>query len=265
MKSTMGSAPRTEDAALRMMRLSDDWLAPLVKRLPVVLCLDTSGSMGFKGADGHAPIDFVCTGIRKLHSELCADVRARETVDLCVLTFGGNDKRQVSTLKAFGPITDWDPPTTLRASGQTYLGAALDTALRLVGERLEEYKRNAVLSYAPWLIMMTDGRTSEQDIPLLKQVVKELKARLVAQSLYLYSFFACEPENLSKEITKVALSALRKFYPDGETQWPKVMGKDKQSFRELFRWVSVSVSRANGTTVPMLPRLEPYPQEGGLS
>lgn len=256
MKSTMGSAPRTEDAALRMMRLSDDWLAPLVKRLPVVLCLDTSGSMGFKGADGHAPIDFVCTGIRQLHSELCADVRARETVDLCVLTFGGNDKRQVSTLKAFGPITDWAPPATLRASGQTYLGAALDTALRLVGERLEEYTKNAVRFYAPWLIMMTDGRTSEQDIPLLRRAVKELKVRQAAKSLFLYSFFTCEPENLSKEISKVALSALRKFYPDGETQWPKVMGKDEQSFRELFRWVSVSVS----TGEP-----EPYPQEGRLS
>ena len=85
-----------------------------VRRLPVYLLLDCSGSMSGE------PIEAVRQGIDSLLSDLKGDPQALETAYLSVITFASSAQQVV-------PLTElmsFNPPE-LHASGLTSLGGAL--------------------------------------------------------------------------------------------------------------------------------------------
>ncbi|MBO9308892.1 MAG: VWA domain-containing protein, partial [Chloroflexi bacterium] len=93
-----------------------------VRRRPVYLLLDTSGSM--RGA----PIQAVQQGVTMIHQELMNNPHAIETVYLSVITFADSAQQVVQLVS----VEDFTPPT-LRAEGQTALGAAIT----LLGQAFE--------------------------------------------------------------------------------------------------------------------------------
>lgn len=117
-----------------------------MRKLPVYLILDTSGSMSGE------PIQAVENGVQMLVSALRQDPQALESAFLSVITFG-SDAQQVV------PLTDlagFQPPT-LKASGTTALGAALtlvcDCAKKEVSKSTPEKKGD----WRPLVFLMTDG------------------------------------------------------------------------------------------------------------
>jgi len=93
-----------------------------MRRLPVYLVLDTSGSMSGE------PVEAVKNGVQALVSALRSDPYALETVYLSVISFD-SQARQVVPLTE---LTAFQVPD-LQASGATALG----DALRLTAERIE--------------------------------------------------------------------------------------------------------------------------------
>lgn len=123
-------------------------------RCPVVLLLDTSSSM-----DG-APIAELNAGVRQFIEETSADEAASMSVELEVITFDNT----AEVALPFTPISDVDKNMDdLEAGGMTSMGAALRKGLYDLRNRRNEYKRNGISSYRPWVVLMTDGGPNDDN------------------------------------------------------------------------------------------------------
>lgn len=124
-----------------------------VRRLPVYLLLDCSGSMSGE------PIEAVRQGINTLLSDLKSDPQALETAYLSVITFDSNAQQVV-------PLTELMSFNTpeLHASGLTSMGGALrilkDCIQRELLPNTEEHKGD----WKPLVFLLTDGNPTDGEV-----------------------------------------------------------------------------------------------------
>lgn len=118
-------------------------------RVPVVLLLDKSESM-----EGD-PISQLNEGIAELDVFLKSDRVSAADIEISVVPFGGT----VEVTTPFMPVASFAPPV-LKAGGNTPLGQALTTGLKLLNNRLAVYKDNDLDHHKPVLLLITDGEES---------------------------------------------------------------------------------------------------------
>ena len=117
-------------------------------RCPVILLLDTSGSMSGQ------PLRELQSGLDQFLRETSDDETASMSVELEVITFGG----AADIAADFAPVCDIaDMPPLLTANGSTPLGEALRLADSELKARRRLYKQKGIASYKPWIVLMTDG------------------------------------------------------------------------------------------------------------
>ncbi len=188
-----------------------------VRRLPIYLLLDTSGSMA------GAPIEAVNQGVTLLYNELMNDPSAIETCYIAVITFSSDAKITVPMTE----LTKFTPPR-LQAGGTTALG----DALRLLNSSLDkDIRANSPTQkgdYKPLVFLMTDGQPTdswERPADEIKLRTKQKVASIIA--------LGCGggvDVNTLKRITEIVL-LMDTVTPDQITQY--------------FKWVSQSVSKAS--------------------
>jgi uncharacterized protein YegL len=150
-------------------------------RCPVVLVLDTSGSM--QGP----PIQELNQGLAEFSAALKSDPLASLRVEVAILTFGGSvrvlDVREgdsraeaAGAEEAFVTVDAFEPPV-LAAGGGTPMGAAVERALELLRERKEIYKANGIDYFRPWMFAITDGHPTDANWRSAAQQVKQEEAR----------------------------------------------------------------------------------------
>jgi uncharacterized protein YegL len=120
------------------------------RRLPLLLLLDTSGSMTEEGR-----IEQLNDGVRACYADIAADPVARRRVDIAVITFGG----EARLLQDFANCDTVSPPS-LVADGGTPMGAAILLALDHVAER-KRLLKGSVGYYKPLIVLMTDGEPTD--------------------------------------------------------------------------------------------------------
>lgn len=189
-----------------------------MRRLPVYLLLDTSGSM--KGE----PIEAVKVGLGALVSSLRQDPFALESVHLSIITFD----RDVTVLVPLTPLDMFQMPAiTTPESGPTHLGQALELLLQRVDQEVLRSTPERKGDWKPLLFIMTDG--SPSDLQLYRQMVPEIKKRGFGTVVGCAAGAKAKTDLLLELCSQVVVL---------ETT-------DAAGFARYFKWVSASVSAGN--------------------
>lgn len=185
-----------------------------MRRLPVYILLDTSGSM--RGE----PIHSVNVGLQSMLSALRQDPYALESVHLSIITFDLEAKIYLPlTPLDQVQLTDIDVPS----AGATFMGAALELLAEQVTQQLQKSTDEVKGDWRPLLFMMTDG--SPSDVYAYQQAIP------VIQQLNFASIVACAAGPKAKQDHLLQLT-------------DKVVvldTMDAASFAGFFKWVSASV------------------------
>ncbi|WP_323659103.1 vWA domain-containing protein [Pectobacterium versatile] len=192
-----------------------------MRRLPVYLLIDTSGSM--RGESIHA----VNVGIQAMLSALRQDPYALESVYISIITYD-NEAREFIPLT---PLEDFQfTDIVVPSAGGTFTGAALECLIQSVDRDIKRSDGDQKGDWRPLVFLMTDG--SPSDAYAYDEAVKEIKKRAFGSLIACAVGPKAKHEHL-KQLTSqvVALETL-----------------DSTAFAGFFKWVSASVASGSASS-----------------
>lgn len=207
-----------------------------MRRLPVYLILDTSGSMYGE------PIEAVKNGVQTLISTLRSDPYALETAYISIITFN-------TTAQQITPLTElaaFQQPN-IEASGCTALGGALSLLAQKVDQEVTKTTAEVKGDWRPLVFIMTDGTPTDD----LNVGLAEFKKRKYGMVVACAAGQGAGTDTL-KQITENVV---------------QLDTADSATIKAFFKWVSASISTNSksvedaGTEATTMSELPPPPPE----
>ena len=182
-----------------------------MRRLPVYLLLDCSGSMYGE------PIEAVKNGVQVLVSTLRQDPYALETAYLSIITFDSSAK-QVTPLTE---LSAFQQPN-IEANGCTALGEALSLLSTRVDQEVTKTTPEQKGDWKPLVFIMTDGVPTDD----INKGLAEFKKRKFGMVVACAAGQGADT-NVLKQITECVV---------------QLDTADSSTIKSFFKWVSASVS-----------------------
>ena len=219
---------REDDRMPEGDRMPEDSLEDLVEftdnpepRCACVLLLDTSGSM--QGP----PIQALNEGVKAFKEELEGDPLASLRVETAIVSFNSN----VELVQDFATVDSLTTPD-LRVSGITGTATAVNFAIDRLEERKQSYRDAGISYYRPWIVLITDGASTDG-----KQQMQAASERIrQAEDAKQLAFF-------SVGVAGADMSELNSLAPRG------AMPLNGLAFKEFFVWLSSSMTRVSSSRV----------------
>ena len=208
-----------------------------LRRLPVYLVLDCSGSMAGE------PIAAMGIGIKALLGELRNDPQALETVWLSVITFA-------STAQQIVPLTDihdFEPPS-LVAAGTTALGEAIEVLRESISAEVHSTTETQKGDWKPLVFLLTDGEPTDAWEEPVEAFRTERVARIIA--------CGAGTEVVDATLKRLGDEAIR------------LADTDPGTLSAFMKWVTMSVTTASqqlGTAAKPEGQLADLPSEKGIT
>jgi uncharacterized protein YegL len=207
-----------------------------MRRLPVYIVLDTSGSMNGE------PIESVKNGVQMMISSLRQNPQAIETAFISIITFN-------TTAQQIIPLTDLASfqMVDIKASGVTALGEALQLVAQKIDTEVIKTTTEQKGDWKPLVFIMTDGIPTDDWYIGLKEFLKRKTAFTVACAAGNGA-----DTNVLKQITSNVVSL--------ETA-------DSASIGKFFLWVTASIGVSStkiedsGKEITAINELPPPPPE----
>lgn len=211
-----------------------------MRRLPVYLLLDVSGSMTGE------PIEAVKNGVQMMQSALRKDPYALESAYISVITF----ESQVNQVVPLTEVAQFQPPS-LVASGATALGAALSEVVRCAEREVAKSTREQKGDWKPLVFIMTDGSPTDNVEPGIAEFNKYKWGIVVA--------CAAGPRADQSVLLRLTENVVTLDTADSTT------------IAAFFKWVSSSISASSkkvdegGSDEGFISELPPPPPEISLA
>lgn len=207
-----------------------------MRRLPVYLLLDTSGSMYGE------PIEAVKTGVQTLISTLRSDPYALETAYISIITFNTSAQQVV-------PLTElaaFQQPN-MDASGCTAMGEALSLLAKKVDSEVTKTTAEQKGDWRPLVFILTDGEPTDD----LNKGLSAFQSKKFGMVVACAAGMGANTETL-KRITENVV---------------QLDTADAESLKAYFKWVSASISTSSksvedtGSEATSMSELPPPPPE----
>lgn len=207
-----------------------------MRRLPVYLLLDTSGSMSGE------PIEAVKNGVQIMVSSLRQNPQAIETAFISIITFDSS-ARQIIPLTDLASFQMMD----IRATGTTALGEALKLVATCIDKEVAKTTTENKGDWKPLVFIMTDGVPTDE----WKSGFHEFNKRKTAFTVACAAGSGADTTVL-RQITENVVS---------------LDTADSHSIAKFFQWVTASIGVSStkvedsGKEVTGLNELPPPPPE----
>jgi len=207
-----------------------------MRRLPVYLLLDTSGSMSGE------PIEAVKNGVQVLISTLRSDPYALETAYLSVITFDSSARQLV-------PLTELSmfQMPEIKASGATAFGEALSLLANKISIEVTKTTAEEKGDWKPIVFLMTDGGPTDN----WQQGLADFKKQKVGMVVACAAGQGADT-NILKQVSEIVV---------------QLDTADSATIKAFFKWVSASISTTStkvetgGKEISGLNELPPPPPE----
>lgn len=189
-----------------------------MRRLPVYLLLDTSGSMFGE------PVQALNNALSGMMNTLRMDPQALDSLWLSIVTFD----REVKELVPLTELVSFQlPEIVCPQSGPTHTGQALQLLYEKVNREVRKGTAEQKGDWRPLLFLFTDGKPS--DIQLYREMIPKI------QSLNFAAVVACAAGHLAddsmlKELTQHVVH---------------LATADSSTLKQFFKWVSDTIEQGN--------------------
>lgn len=199
---------------------ADDLVENPTPRVPVSLCIDTSGSMAGE------KIRELIEGIGLFYDAIDEDDDAHDSAEVSVVAFNSG----AELVQDFASIEGLKREISITPTGLTYLGEGVNLALDALEKRKSLYSNSGVLYFQPWLVLMTDGQPNG-DKAALERAIERVTAMVAGKKLTVF------PIGIGSDAD---LNVLGRFSPERPP-----LRLEGLNFKEFFEWLSKSVSKVS--------------------